>query len=287
MEINVLVVFSLILLLFTRLLGAVFTLDLYVKQREKRLLYFMTGWLTTATSAVIPLLDPSNLTNTANILLQSVLLNIGLTFLLIGGFQYFSNSSFERYTLSAIFVNLIPIFVSIFNIEIAYILISVFRIFILLNFSYIVYKCNRNNILSLSKNYGLFVSGILLIIIFSIVSVILREYTFTLGAYETNNPLLPGIWYLIQILINTYGIFLLIFIEQAMLQEKSNELEKEKNRLKDSVNHEIGNLLQIIHLGAGLLLELETEENKKQTIDQIIKNTTLAGDLVKKIRQNE
>ncbi len=281
---HILVIFGLIFNFISRFIGAIVTLDMFSKSKERRHFLQLLGWIFLLNSAISPFgttltqdLFISNLFLITNV----VSLNIGLFLLITGLSMYFITYPRNIVVGMLIIIIIIPIFVFILLDVLIAINISVFfQFLIILIFLTIVYS-NRKEIKNiLQYSYGLIVLLMIFLTSYVIVNVyiITSVSDYTYGLYMSTDIIAIIAYYASVAMVTLLGLMVFLHLEQGIFLKK-------KNLLTDDYSHKIGNILQII-MGAGSTIKAYSESKEVNVAtDLILERSEEAGELIKKIRK--
>ena len=109
---NELVLFSLIVLFFTRLIGLGTSVDFFYDLRKNNFFYFIFGWIFAINANIFPIIsDFIEVTILSEFLLvlNALLASLSMIFLMVGLFSYFVHIKFLYFTLSCIIITFIVI----------------------------------------------------------------------------------------------------------------------------------------------------------------------------------
>ncbi len=277
---NVLIVFSLILLTFIRIIGLGVSIDLFLSTRHPRFRLYIVGWFLWVISVILPFTSDNTrdqLTSESLLIFNNILILIGLLLIIYAIISYFQQIS-----------NVIVVGSSLFIILTMILLFFLFGLDFAINFTLIIYFLlfitvitsswrewrNMRNFLgdSLKWFYGSIGFGFIYLI--NVILITLKGYSF--GLYLAND--LPSI-----IIYYFFGIGITILIAILTIHLEHSLSYYHKFQLKDRYSHDLGNIMQII------LNTVETQTfstNEEPVNVQLIKKKcTEAGNLIKEIRE--
>jgi len=272
---NILVFFSIIILTLVRLIGLGVSLILFLETKSTKFKIFIPGWGLWSISAFFPIISETienKFVSEALLVLSTILLLLGMFFIIIGIISYFTHI-FQKLVISlALLIITIPLvlfFTIGINFAINFTSIMFFFLFIFIFVSVWLARENVKNVLGNSIHW------LYITLIFSFFYLVngfitaLQGYSF--GLYTTDN---------VDVIIRYYffviGITMLIAILQIHIEQSVSYLHK--FQLKDKYSHNLGNIMQII---------LNTIEIEAELINvELIKEKCLeAGEHIKEIRE--
>jgi len=277
---NDLVLLSLIIFIFVRVIGLGIAIDFLNCTKAEKFKFITLGWLFWILGVLAPIF--SNLVE--NVYLKEVLLvlnaflvALGTIFLLWGFFKYFMTVSFKK------MVSLIIIFI-----------ISTFLFFLITDYTVTITFCAlfMNLIListfvippikikSFKKFMGRsiiwFYASILTLSLFFSVSIIINLQGYGYGLYNADDPVLIMFNYVPVIATNICLIILFVHLEYTTSSRKQLEL-------KDNYSHDIGNILQVISSAFELLEMKGRSESETSELGELLKDKL--NEAAKQIRE--
>ena len=279
---NELVLFSLILLIFTRLIGLGTSLNFFYDLRKKFLLYFIFGWLLSIIANIIPLiLDfiEDTFFSEFILVLNALIASIGMVFLIAGLFSYFIQIKFLYFILGCIIITCIAIFFFFFldnNISVAFSVI-IMNLSIIVAFSFPLFKLKKfKEFVGKSIRWYYITCGTVFGYLPISIFIYIQGYGY--GLYNTDDVLFIILNYTIGIVTHILLIVLLIHLEYNISNER-------KNQLKDKYSHNLGNIMQVIYSSADLFKRIIKLENiDKDKLDLIERKCKEASKLINEIR---
>ncbi len=277
---NILIVFSLILLTFIRIIGLGVSIDLFFSTKHPRFRLYIVGWFLWVISGVLPFISDitrDQLILESVLIFNNILILIGLLFIIyaiISYFQQISNVLIVGLSLFIILTIILLFFFLGLDFAINFTLIIYFLFFITVITSSWREWRNMRNFLgdSLKWFYGSIGFGFLYVV--NVILITLKGYSF--GLYFVDD--LPAI-----IIYYFFGIGITILIAILTIHLEHSLSYYHKFELKDKYSHDLGNIMQII------LNAVETQtflKSKEQVNVQLIKRKcTEAGNLIKEIRE--
>jgi PAS domain S-box-containing protein len=242
---NDLVLFSLILLIFLRLIGIFISIDFHLRLKKERFRLFTFGWLTWIIGGVLPILSifsENELVSQSLKISNAVLVSLGALFIIMGVILYFKQISL--YT-QLLFIALIPIVYTLLSFIIGFspagrIILGVFVLISVVLFS--VGIINRK---ILREYIGgsmfwfyttfLFYAMLLVILIFNIVG------GYTYGLYDSDDIPVIVLNYFFGIGFTLLLLVLFIHSEHSLsskeLKESQKMLDESEERYKSLITN--------------------------------------------------
>lgn len=277
---NILIVFSLILLTFIRIIGLSVSIDLFYSTKHPRFRSYIVGWFLWVISVVLPFtsdIAENQLISESLLIFNNILLLIGLLLIIYAIISYFQQISNTVIFTSSLFIvlTMFSLFI-LFGLDFA--INSTLIIYFVLSIIIITKTVrdwqNIRDLLgeSLKWYYGSVGFGLLYVI--DVILVTLMDYSF--GLYFTDDLLAIVIYYFFGIGITILIAILTIHLEHSLSYHH-------KFQLKDRYSHDLGNIMQII-LNTVEAQAYSTSE-ELLSVQIIKKKCTEAGDLIKEIRE--
>ncbi|MCK4480871.1 MAG: hypothetical protein KAV01_10110 [Candidatus Lokiarchaeota archaeon] len=279
---NELVLFSLILLIFTRLIGLGTSLNFFYDLRKKFLLYFIFGWLLSIIANIIPLiLDfiEDTFFSEFILVLNALIASLGMIFLIAGLFSYFVQIKFFSFILGCIIITCLAILFFFFldyNISVAFSVI-IMNLSIIVAFSFPLFKLKKfKEFVGKSIRWYYITCGT----VFGYLPISIFIYTqgYGYGLYNTDDVLFIILNYTIGIVTHILLIVLLIHLEYNISNER-------KNQLKDKYSHNLGNIMQVIYSSSDIIKRIiKPDVNEEEKLELIEKKCKEAAKLINEIR---
>lgn len=275
---NEVVFFSLLLLIFIRLIGLGLSVDIYLRNHAPKFKVFILGWTFWFLAGIFPIL--SDITNDivlvdTFLVINGILASLGTLMIYLGIIYNFKYIQLKVIVLLCVFQTITSITLAIFissQIAIGFSLVIIELSIISIVFLH-VFK-GKTFITYVGKSiiwyYGVVIIGIL----FSVVSIIQFSKGYQYGLYYSNDYTAIYLNYSLGVGITILTVILFIHFEYSILNQQKFEL-------KDIYSHTLGNIMQSI-LSATELLELDKEEDLLNMIKEKCSN---ASELIKKIRK--
>ena len=266
---NDLVLLSLIIVIFVRVIGLGISIDFLNGTKAEKFKFLTLGWVFWILGALIPIF--SNLVE--NIYLKEFLLvlnaflaALGTIFILWGFFKYFMTISFKK------IASLIIIFI-----------ISTVLLFLITDYTVTITFCALfMNLLLVStfiippikiKSFKKFMgrsiiwyyASVLILSIFFTVSIIIVLQGYRYGLYNADDPVLIMFNYNSIIALSILIIILLVHLEYTTSSRKQLEL-------KDNYSHDLGNILQVISSAFELIEMKGRTEAETSELGELLKD---------------
>ncbi len=277
---NDLVLLSLIILFFIRVIGLGISIDFLNDTKAEKFKFITLGWVFLALGALPPIF--SNLVE--NIYLKEILLvlnaflvTLGAFFLLWGFLKYFMMVSFKK------MISLIIIFI-----------ISTVLFFLITDYTVAITFCALCINLTLIITFGIppikkkgfkkyigrsiiwFYASALMLSLFFLVSIIINLQGYGYGLYNADEPVLIMFNYVPPIVANICLIILLVHLEYTLSFRKQLEL-------KDNYSHDLGNILQVISSAFELIEMKGRSESETSELGELLKDKL--NEAAKQIRE--
>ncbi|MFX1384788.1 MAG: hypothetical protein ACFFBP_20365 [Promethearchaeota archaeon] len=238
-----LIYYSLVILVFIRLVGLIVSVDFYYDSRSKTYIYSALGWGLWIITGIFPLISnfTANQTQIEFFLLMNLILGpLALTFLITSLSSYYINISHIKILIFSLILTIFPLiiyftlgfdFVSAYTRIYQFIIIFLLFLLPILRFSNFKEKIGKS-----IRWYYLMCLSIFLFVPLVILT-ILNNANFNLFQSE-------DIFFII--LIYTSIIIMTILVITFMIHLEYNISYEHKKDLKDKYSHDLGNILQAI-----------------------------------------
>lgn len=240
---NILVFFSIIILTLVRLIGLGVSLGLFLDTKSTKFKIFIPGWGLCALSAFFPILSEmteNQFFKEGSIVLSTVLLLLGMMFVVIGVISYITYISQKVILSLASLIIIIPVilfFTVGSNLAVNFTSIMFFLLFVFIFVSVWLARKNITKILGNSRKW--LYTTLIFSFFYFINGFITALQGHSFGLYTTDN---------VDVIIRYYffviGITMLIAILQIHIEQSVSYLHK--FQLKDRYSHNLGNIMQII-----------------------------------------
>jgi hypothetical protein len=279
---NDLVFFSLVLMLFIRIIGLGTSLNFLYDLRKKSYYYLVLGWIFGIIGNIMPLIVDYveiNILAEFILILNAFFVSLSVIFLSNGVFLDILRIKFLYLLLGCIIITLIAILLFFFinyTISIEF-LVVVLNLTILIAFITPIIKLKQfREIFGQSIRWYYVTCGIL--IAFLPVSFYISIQGYGYGLYNTDDILFIILNYTIGIITHIVLIVFIIHLEYS----SSN---KRQNHLKDMYSHNLGNIMQVIYSSADLFkIVAKKESDEIDHLDLIQSKCREASKLIKEIR---
>lgn len=272
---NILIVFSLVLLTFVRIIGLSVSFDLFLSTKHPRFRLYIIGWFLWVISGTLPFLSEiteNQLLSESLLIFNTILILIGILLIICAIISYFQPISNIKIIGSSLFIILFLLLLFVlFGLNFA--VNSSFFVYLVLSIFIITRSLrkwrNLRNLLGESLKWFYSSVGFGLLYVMVVILITLRGYSF--GLYFVDD--LPVI-----IIYYFFGIGITILIAVLTIHLEHSLSYTHKFQLKDRYSHDLGNIMQII---------LNTVETSEEPINiQLIKKKCLeAGNLINEIRE--
>jgi hypothetical protein len=280
---NVLVIFSLIMLAIMRILGFWFSLDFYLKTKNFKFKVGFIGWILWTIASILPLL-------TSFSAIYELLLFYNLLFGILA-------ILFLGYNLTSYFIDYggrgkIIVIITILIVIICHLLLIIFGtnltistlaptlnlVWLFIIITPILKWSTFRRLVDKTVWYMFFIliSGGIGYIPLGIIEVI-NGYDF--GLYKVNDILIIGLHYGYFLFITIIFVLIIVHIEYKIT-------ENERRDLKDKYSHNLGNALQAINTSLELLKLPNLQDTDQDEIDRTLWSKLQdAADMIKNIRE--
>jgi len=279
---NILVFYSLLLLLFVKLIGLGVCINYYYDTRKKPFIYFILGWMISALATVFPLFSE----NAGNsflmevfLVINALLISIGMIFILKGLFSYFIQVKYNYFTIMILILIIGSVLIFILIGYETVIIFSVLTINLILITAFITplfkFKIFKQYV-GKSIRWYYIMSGIIISYIPVSYYIYIQGYSY--GFYSAENPTVIILNYGLGIVYHILMINLLIHLEYGITFSQ-------KYHMKDKYSHNLGNIMQAIS-GAAFLINDKLDENQVLELKELIQSKTKeASNLIDEIRE--
>ncbi len=279
---NNLVFYSLLLLLFIRIIGLGVCVNFYYDSRKTIFIYFILGWTISAFATVFPLFSENvgnSLLSEVFLVINALLASIGMIFLLMGIFSYFIQVKLNYFIFISLILIIAPVLLFIligYNAAIRFSVVTI-NLFIISAFIIPLFKFKTfKQYIGKSIRWYYVMCGI----VFSYIPISYYIYIqgYSYGLYTAENTTVIILNYSISIVSLILLINLLIHLEYGITFSQ-------KYDLKDKYSHNLGNVIQAIS-GAAFLINNNLDEKQILELKDIIQlKTKEASDLINEIRE--
>jgi len=272
--------YSLLLLLFVRIIGFGVAIDLFLIKKRTKYKALIIGWLLWIISTVFPSIFTNiedSVISRGMFVLNSIIILLGMIFIIIWAISYFRKLS-PKLLLSLIaMIILIPIllfFLGGYELALNFTSLSFTGLYLIM---LIISWIERHNLKPLIGNSIKWYYGTIAFGFFYIVNgLLLALEGYSFGLYQVDIPII-----IIRHYFFVIGFTFLLAILSVSLEQSVSELQK--FRLRDIYSHEVGNIMQII---LNNLEAIQNLEEKDSTSMELIKEKCVkAGELIKEIRE--
>ncbi|MHA1975801.1 MAG: hypothetical protein ACW98F_14595 [Candidatus Hodarchaeales archaeon] len=275
---NNLVIFGLIVLSIVRVFGFFVSVDLYVNLRSNRYVYLLSGWACWFLAGIFPLLADIAIDSfLAEMfkLLNYMFVTLGAFLIVLGITNIFRTFDPKRVTILIAILVIIPIatyvsagnrLVSIFSSTILF--VSYFIAMILDSLIGEDFKEKVGNSYKWIILLRIVVTLQILVLFFAILT------GSSYGLYDSTDSLLIVVNYGIGITLTLVMLILIIHFEHSVISYQ-------KDFLKDTLTHDIGNILQIISSATEML---SVPEKSQEKTELILRKSAEASKLINDIK---
>ncbi len=273
-----LVVFGIIVLSIVRVFGFLISVDFYVNLRKNRFFFLITGWFSWFLAGLFALIIPQT-SDTFLIdllfLFNGLFVTLGAFLIVLGITNIFWTFKTKQVILVLIFLVILPLisYLSGGNRLVGTVssLILFFSYFIVMILDSLIGK-NFKERVGNSYKWIIFLRVVVFLQIILMTFIILSGETF--GLYDSTDDLLIILNYGMGIALSLVILILIIHLEHSVASYQ-------KAFLKDTLTHDIGNILQIISSATEMLSVSEESQNKS---DLILKKSKEASKLINEIK---
>lgn len=280
---NVLIIFSLFILVIIRFIGFLLSLDFYLKNKNFKSKMGFIGWILWAITSILPLPNVNPLIY-GILLFYNVLFGI-IAYLFLGYSvtSYFIDYKGRGRTIIILTISILVIchlLLAIFGVELTISILAPFLnlLWFLIIIAPIIKWRAFNKFVDKTTWYMFFIliaCGIGYIPL-AIIEVI-NGYGY--GLYNVNNILIIGLHYGYLLVITMIFVLIIVHIEYQIT-------ENEKRDLKDKYSHNLGNALQAIDTSLELLKLPDLQDADQEELDRTLwSKLQEAADLIKNIRE--
>jgi hypothetical protein len=266
---NDLVLLSLIIFIFVRVIGLGIAIDFLNGTKAEKFKFLALGWFFWILAALTPIF--SNLVE--NIYLEEFLLVLNAflatlgSFLYLWGFlKYFMTVSFKKMvSLIIIFIISTVLFFLITDYSVTITFCAVFMNLVLISFCVIPPIKKKSFKKYMGRSIIWFYASILTISIFFPVSIIINLQGYGYGLYNADDPVLITFNYVPTIVSSICLIILLVHLEYTTSSRKQLDL-------KDNYSHDLGNILQVISSAFELIEMKGRSEAETSELGELLKD---------------
>ena len=274
-----LALFGILSLAITRFFGFLISIDLYANQRNNRHLIFSSGWLCWFLASFFPILADTIteiFLRDIMLLLNNILITIG-AFLLVLAITSISRDYTNKTKLGG-FLAILVSFPFILYLGMGLRITNIFFSMILFLANVCIIFINKLAGEDFVQKAGNSYKWILLLRVIVSLQILFIFYLMLIGEsyglYDSNNVFLVILNYGIGISLGIVIVILIIHIEHSVITHQ-------KNFLKDTLTHDIGNILQIINSATEML---SVPEKSVEKTNLILKKSQEASKLINEIK---
>ena len=281
---NILITFSLIILLVIRIFILNMSISLYLDRRRKNFLVIIFGWIFTLLSGIFPLiLEFENNTDLFSLVIvfNNYFFALGTIFVYGGFFYVFdfvSKDFIKSLSVLAIFG---PLILWLFNFSSLSTILSSLLLYtvVLLITKYLIFNSKEiTDVIGGSIRYIYLTAGLGYIFVPLSIVIYIIEGSFDL--YLSSNEFIIILNYMMAIIYSITFFALFVNLQYSIVTNL-------KNQLIDTYSHDLGNIIQIIYGGVSILeVTKDNEEILEKTLALLSKNCQKASKLIKKIRKS-
>jgi len=266
---NDLVLLSIIIIIFIRVMGLGISIDFLNGTRAEKFKFLTLGWLFWILGALAPIV--SNLVE--NIYLKEFLLvlnaflaSLGTIFILWGFFKYFMTVSFKKMvSLIIIFIIIVVLFFLITDYTVVITFCALFMNLILIS-TYVIPPIKKKSFKKfMGRSIIWYYASVLMLSLFFPVSIIIALQGEGYGLYSADDPVLIMFNYIPIITTSILFIILLVHLEYTTSSRKQLEL-------KDNYSHDLGNILQVISSAFELIEMKGRSESEASELGELLKD---------------
>ncbi len=273
-----LVVFGLIVLSIIRVFGFLISLDFYVNLRNNRYIFLILGWFCWFLAGLFPLIADFTIESFLTeffIVLNGMFVTLG-AFLIVLGITNVFRSYQPRLVISIIaFLVILPVIVNLSGgnklVSIISSIIVFFSYFIIMILDSLVGEDFKEKVGN-SHKWFIFLRVVVVLQILIMIYAIFKGGSF--GLYDSSDALLIILNYGVGIALSLVIVILMIHFEHSVTTFQ-------KDYLKDTFTHDLGNILQIISSATEML---EVPDDSREKSELILKKSNEASKLINKIK---
>ncbi len=266
---NDIVLLSLIIIIFVRVIGLGIAIDFLNATKVEKFKFLTLGWLFWILGALAPIF--SSLVE--NIYLKEVLLvlnaflaTLGTIFILWGFFKYFMTVSFKKMvSLIIIFIIIVVLFFLITDYTVVITFCALFMNLILIS-TYVIPPIKKKSFKKfMGRSIIWYYASVLMLSLFFPVSILIALQGEGYGLYSADDPVLIMFNYIPIIATSILFIILLVHLEYTTSSRKQLEL-------KDNYSHDLGNILQVISSAFELIEMKGRTESETSELGELLKD---------------
>ncbi|MFX1444128.1 MAG: hypothetical protein ACFFHV_11985 [Promethearchaeota archaeon] len=279
-----LIFYSLIILVFIRVIGFIVSVDFYYDTKWETYIYSALGWSLWTIAGIFPLLSEvttNQMQKEFFLLMNHILGPLALTFLIITLSSYYLNISRPRILLFSLILIVFPIIIYFtLGLEFVSIFARIFQFFIIILMCLLPLFKFKNFKARIGKSirwyYLICISIILYIPLVTLNIINNANFRF----FQSESILLIMIVY-------TSIIIMTILIIAFMIHLEYNVSVEQKKKLKDKYSHNLGNVLQAIESARFLTEKKKSMDNNSvlEVEDIIEKKFREAAEILEEIRK--
>jgi len=268
-KMNDLVLLSLIILIFVRVIGLGIAIDFLNGTKAGKFKFLTLGWLFWILGSLSPIF--SNLVENVYLkefllVLNVFLITLGAIFYLWGFLKYFMTVSFKKMvSLIIIFIISTVLFFFITDYAVTIAFCALFINFLLICTLVIPPIKKKSFTKYMGRSIIWYYASGLTIILFFPVSIIINLQGYGYELYNANDPVLIMFNYIPTIVISIFLIILLVHLEYTTSSRKQLDL-------KDNYSHDLGNILQVISSAFELIEMKGRSESETSELGELLKN---------------
>ena len=278
-----LIFYSIIILIFIRLVGFIVSIDFYFDSKSKTYIYFILGWGLWTITGIFPLLtviSDNQIQKEFFLLTNAIFGSLAITFLMTGIASYYINISKLKILLLSTFLTVFPLILYLtLGRDFVLIQTMLFQFFvIILGFLLPIFRFKnfKERIGRSIRWYYLTFISILIYIPLIILNIINNA---DVGLFQSES---------IHLIISIYTSIIIttILIIAYMIHLEYNAQCKQKSDLKDKYSHELGNIMQAIFTSYDIMKTKREPKKEVVELETILeKKLNEASKLIREIRK--
>jgi len=277
---NDLVLLSLIIFIFVRVIGLGISIDFLKATKAEKFKFLTIGWFFWILAALAPIF--SNLVENLYLkefllVLNAFLAALGTFFYLWGFLKYFMTVSFKKMvSIIIIFIITTVLFFLITDYTVTITFCAVVINLILISLFVIPPIKKKSFKKYMGRSMIWFYASVLIMSLLFPVSIIINLQGYGYGLYNADDPVLIMFNY-VPVIVSSIGlIILLVHLEYTTSSRKQLEL-------KDNYSHELGNILQVISSAFELIEMKGRSESEASELGELLKDKL--NEAAKQIRE--
>ncbi|MFX1571476.1 MAG: hypothetical protein ACFFB0_01905 [Promethearchaeota archaeon] len=277
-----LIFFSMLLLVFIRLLGIIVSVNFYYESKTNTYIYLTIGWCFWVIAGIVTLLSAIVINQTQEklfLLMNYIFGPLAIFFITSGLCSYYINISSNKIRVFSVVLIILPLTIYL---SLGIILVAFYaRIFQFLGIIFMIlipilkYNTFKKKIGKSIRWYYLMCFSIALYIPIAVFSMIT---SISSGLFQSENITIIVGAYLSIIIMTILLIAFIIHLEYTI----SN---KQQYQLKDKYSHELGNIMQVIYSASDIVKRITKLENdEEEKLNLIERKCKEASKLINEIR---